>query len=882
MSMWRKVGAWAGANLRRSRMESEMDAEMRFHVEAYAEDLMRSGMGKAEAQRRARLEFGGVEQAKEECRDAKGVSFIEGVIEDLRFGLRMLRKSPGFTVVAVATLALGIGANTAIFTVVNAVLLRPLPYRDANRLVTVWSQNRTRGYDTDLVSPLDFGDWSARSSAFEKLAASTDVQYTMTGSGEPVTVIAYAFSADYFQVLGVSPYVGRTFLKEEEQPGKNQVVVLSYGFWQRHFGGDRKLVNKTITLDGVPYTVIGVMPPEFKYPARTEMWTPLVPNPVAANDRAYRYLRVMGRLKRDANVEQARAELNGIAARLAEEYPNTNKQNDTVNLIPLRQMISGDARPALLVFFCAVGLVLLIACANVANLLLARAVGRQKEVAVRGTLGATRGRLVRQFLTESMMLGLMGGLLGVLLAVWCKKGLAVMFSTQIFNLNMPYLETIPMDGWVLGFAAVGSLMTGVVFGLLPAVQSSANCNESLKEMGRGATESIRWRKFRNALVVAELAMSIVLLTAAALTIKSFAHLLGNDLGFQPEHVMTLRVLLPVPRYAEAAKQIAFENETLAKIRSLPSVKSAGAVTFLPLSGWSGRRSVAPAGRAIPEDQRPKVLWSSATPGYFESMGIPLIAGRFFEEADREDRVGVALVSKSLARRLSPTDGELLGNQIEVEGIKNPVAVVGVVGNVRHFGAAGEASAEVYLPFAQEPGQLLCFAIHIARTDAGLSKAVEKAIWSVDRDQAVGFQMGMDELVSDSLAPQRMVTIVLGAFGGLALMMAAVGIYGVIANSVEQRTHEIGIRMALGARAGQTLQMIMTQGMRLVLAGAAVGVAVGMGLMRFIASVLFGVQPGDAGMFLAATLLMSVVAMVACWVPAQRATRVEPMVALRYE
>ena len=863
-------------------MESEMDAEMRFHVESYADDLVRGGMRRAEALRRARLEFGGLEQAKEECRDTRGVSLVEGVMQDLRFGLRMLRKSPGFTITAVVTLALGIGANTAIFSVVNAVLLRSLPYQDANRLVTVWSYNRARGDDTDLVSPLDFADWRSQNSVFENLAASTDEQFTMTGGGEPVTVIAYAFSADYFRLLGVTPLAGRTFLKEEEQPGKNQVAVLSYGFWQRHFGGDREILNKTISLDGAAYTVVGIMPREFSYPSRTEMWTPLVPDPQAANDRAYRYLRVMGRLKPGATLEQARAEMNGIAARLAEEYPGTNKRNDAVNLMPLRQVISGDARPALLVLFCAVGLVLLIACANVANLLLARAVVRQKEVAVRGALGASRGRLVRQFLTESMLLGLMGGLLGIFLAAWSSKALVVMFSTQIFNLNMPYLEAVPLDGWVLAFAAAGSLLTGIVFGLFPAVQSSSHKNESLKEMGRGTTEGPRLRSFRNGLVVAELAMSIVLLTAAGLTLKSFAHLLGGDLGFRTERVATMRVLLPNSKYGTPGKQIAFETETLERIRALPGVQSAGVVTFLPLSGWYGLRTVALARTGTPDEQRPKVVWSSVSPEYFQAMGIPLIGGRFFRDADRQDRAGVAMVSKSLARKLAASDGDVIGKQIEVEGVKDLVEVVGVVGDVRHLGVTAEMSAEVYLPFAQLPGPLLCFAIQTTGKDAGLSRAAQSAIWSVDKDEAVGFVISLDDLVSDSLAPARVVTGVLGVFGGLALVMAAVGIYGVIANSAEQRTHEIGIRMALGARAGQILRAILAQGLRLVLVGAAVGIVAAFGLMRFISSVLYGVRPADPGMFLAATVLLSAMAMMACWVPARRATRVEPMVALRYE
>jgi putative ABC transport system permease protein len=838
-------------------------------------------MGQAEALRRARMEFGGMEKTKEECRDVRGVNVVESFVADLRFGLRTLMNNPGFAMTAVLILALGIGANTAIFSVVNVVLLRPLPYKNADRLMTVWSNNRSRGFTTNLVSPLDLEDWRAQNHVFEGLAASTDVVYTMTGSGEPVPVTGYSFSAGYFQLLGAQPIVGRTFLREEEQPGKNHVVVLSYSFWQSHFAGDRQLIDKNITLDGAPYTVIGVMPAEFNYPPRTQMWTPLTPEPQAAGDRSYRYLRVLGRLKAGVSIAEARAEMNGIAARLAEEYATTNKDDDAISLIALRETISGDVRPALLVLFCAVGLVMLIASANVANLLLTRAAARQNEVAMRGTLGASRSRLVRQFLTESVLLGLLGGLLGMVLASWCRNAMIVMFSSGVLNLSIPHLEKIPIDGWVLVFAVVVSLLTGVLFGLAPALQSSFDGNARLKESGRGLTESLRWRRFRNVLVVAELAMSIVLLTAASLTLKSFLQLIAGDLGFRPEHVLTLRVLPPGSKYGTDAKQIAFANELLARIEALPGVQSAGTVTFLPLSGWYGSRAVGMTREATPDNQRPKILWSSATPNYFEALGIPLTEGRFFTAADRPGAAPVAILSKSLAHQLIPAD-DAIGKQIEVEGVKGPIEVVGVVGDVRHLGVASGMAPEVYLPYQQVPAPILCFVMRTAGQVLGVSKAAQKAIWAVDKDQSVGFVMSMDELVSDSVAPERVVAMVLGTFGSLALLMASIGIYGVIENSAQQRTHEIGIRMALGARVGQILRDIMSQGLRLVLLGAAVGVASALGLMRFISAVLYGVRPADPAALLAATVLLTGVALVACWIPARRATRVEPMVALRYE
>jgi len=881
VSFWRRLIGWARALGPQKEMESAMDAEMRFHIEARAADLVRRGLGQAEAERQARVEFGGIEKAKEECRDARGVNAIEGLLRDLRFGLRMLVKNPGFAIPAVLILALGIAANTAIFSVVNAVLLRPLPYQDAERLLTVWSFNRTRGFTTNLVSPLDLEDWRAQNHVFEGLAASADVVYTMTGSGEPVPVTAYAFSADYFQLLGVRPIAGRTFLREEEQPGKNHVVVLSYAFWQRHFGGDRELIDKNITLDGAPYTVVGVMPAEFSYPPRTEMWTPLAPEPQAAGDRAYRYLRVLGRLKAGVAISEARAEMNAIAARLAREYPPSNRDDDAINLIPLREMITGNVRPALLVLFCAVGLVMLIASANVANLLLTRAAARQNEVAMRGTLGASRTRLVRQFLTESVLLGLLGGLLGIVLASWSRKALLVMFSAGLPNLSIPQLEKIPIDGWVLAFAVGVSSLTGILFGLAPALESSLDASERLKESSRGVTEGFRWRRFRNVLVVSELAMSIVLLTAAVLTLRSFFELLTGELGFRPQNVLTLRVLPPSSKYGSDAKQIAFAQELLRRLGALPGVQSVGAVTFLPFSGWYGHRTIGLAREATPKNQRPEVVWSSATPDYFEAMGVPLLAGRFFTAADRQGAAAVAILSESLAHLLAGRD-DPIGQQIEVAGLAGPVEVVGVVGDVRQLGVTATMAPEVYLPFAQVPAPILCFAMRTSGPLPSLPKAAQNAIWAVDKDQSVGFVMSMDELVSDSLAPERVVATVLGTFGGLALLMASVGIYGVIQNSAQQRTHEIGIRMALGARTGQILQNIMSQGLKLVLLGAAIGVTAALGLMRFISAVLYGVRPADPAAFLAATVLLGGVALLACWIPARRATQVEPMVALRYE
>jgi putative ABC transport system permease protein len=867
---------------KRGRVEQELSDELRFHLEKLTEENVAKGMTPEDARYAALCELGGAEQIKEECRDMRRVNWIENFIQDLRYGVRMLARDRRFTAVVVLTLALGTGANTAIFSVVNTVLLRPLPYKDADRLVMVWGYNRARGFTTDQVSPLDFADWRAQNHHFESTAASADVVYTLTGVGEPALLIAYSFSADYFHVLGVPPLLGRTFLPEEEQPGRNNVAVLSYSLWQTRFGGRQDLVGKSISLDGAPYTVVGIMPPSFQYPPFTQLWTPLTVVKEAANDRAYRYLRVIARLKPGVTIQQAQAEMNTIARRLALEYPKTNKEEDATNIIGLRQMLSGDIRPALLVLTCAVGFLLLIACANVANLLLARAVGRQKEVAVRAALGASRSRLLRQLLTESVLLGLASGALGLLFAFWCVGALLPMFPPTLFNISIPHLDKIPIDGWVLGFALAVSLLTGVIFGLFPALRAGrVNTSESLKESSRSLTGGAQARRFRNALVVAEVALSVMLLTAAGLTLKSLLHLLGSSLGFSPENVLTLRVLLPSSRYRTDAQKLAFSNQALERIRSLPGVKSAGTVTFLPLSGWWGVRQVSAVGQSAPQTQPPSAVWSSVSPDYFQALSIPLLRGRLFMDQDAQGTRAVAIISKSLAGQLAP-NADPVGKQIDVEGLKGAVEVVGVVGDVHQLGITSEIISEVYLPYSQAPAPIICFAIRTASDPTYLAKAAERAIWTVDKDQSIGYVMPMEELASQSLAPQRVVTLLLSGFAAMALLLAALGIYAVIAYSVTQRTHEIGIRMALGARATHILSLVVGRGLGLALAGATLGLAGSFGLMRFLSSLLYGVRPSDPLVFVTVSALLAAVALLACYIPARRATKVDPMVALRYE
>jgi len=805
---------------------------------------------------------------------------IETLAQDLHYGLRQLRRNSGFTVVAVLTLALGIGANTAIFSVVNTVLLQPLPYRDADRLVMVWGNDRPHGYDTDQVSPPDFRDWQSQNRVFEAMAGSTDVMYTLTGAGEPAPITGYEFSAEYFRVLGVAPLIGRTFAPEEEQEGRNHVAVLGYRLWRSRFGGDRNLVGKTITLDGAPYTVVGVMPQTFP-DAITQLWTPLIIPREAVQDRNYRFLRVIARLRPGVTLQQAQTEMNTITERLANAYPKTNK-DEGANVMSMRQNLTGDIRAPLLVLLCAVGLVLLIACANVANLVLARGVARQKEVALRTALGASRGRVVRQLLTESAMLGLAGGALGLLLAYCGTGALVAMFPPTIANLSIPHVDKVPFDAWVLGFALAVSLLTAVIFGLAPALQvCGLDAYESLKESGRTLTGSKQGRRFRNVLATTEVALSVVLLAAAGLTLRSLVHLLRGDLGFNPDHVLSMRVLLPDSKYGKGAQQLAFSNEVLDRIRSLPGVKSAGTVTKLPLSGWWGVRDVALEAQASSQRQKPQAVWSSVTPDYFRSMDITLLKGRYFTNRDDAGSSGVAIIGATLAKRLTGTTNPL-GQRIIVAGIRDPLEVVGVVADVHQLGLTSDETADLYLPFNQVPVPLICFAIRTAAEPTNLAKAAERAIWEVDKDQAVSDVMGMTQLASESLAPQRVVAILMGIFAALALVLAAIGLYGVIAYSASQRTHEIGIRMALGAGRFEVLRLVVIDGLRLTLLGLSFGLAGALAAMRLLSSLLYGVKAHDPSTLISAATLLTAVALLASYIPARRATSVDPMVALRHE
>ncbi|HEV2423563.1 MAG TPA: ABC transporter permease [Terriglobia bacterium] len=880
MSWLNVVAARFFGSLRHRRAGEALDAEVRAHLEMLVEENVGRGLSSADARYAALRTLGNLALMREDYRSQKGLPVIETLAQDIRYALRQLRRSPGFAAVAILTLALGVGANTAIFSVVNTVLLRPLPYRDAGRLVMVWGNDRAHGYDTDQVSPPDFRDWQSQNHVFEAMAGSTDVMYTLTGAGEPAPIIGYEFSAEYFRVLGVTPLLGRTFTPEEDQEGKDHVAVLGYRLWQSRFGGDRSLVGRAITLNGAPYTVVGIMPAAFPDTV-TQLWTPLIIPRGAEQDRNYRFLRVAARLKPGVTLQQAQTGMNTIAARLSNAYPRTNK-DEGINVMSMRQNLTGDIRAPLLVLLCAVGFVLLIACANVANLVLARAMTRQKEVAVRTALGASRNRLLRQLLTESAILGVAGGALGLLLAYWATSALVAMFPPTIANLSIPRIDRIPIDGPVLAFALGASLLTVLIFGLAPALQACGlKAYESLKESGRSLTGSRQGRRFRRLLATLEVALSLILLAAAGLTLKSLLHLLRGNLGLNPDHVLSMRMLLPDSKYPKDTQQLAFGNQALDQITSLPGVQSAGTVTFLPLSGWWGVRNVALESSRIPENQRPQAVWSSVTPDYFRTMNIPLLKGRYFADSDHADAARVAIISATLARRIAP-NADPVGRRIVVAGVKNPVEVVGVVGDVHQLGMTSDETSEVYLPFAQLPSQLICFAIRTATDPDTLARAAQRAIWSVDKDQAVSYVMSMTQLASESLAPERVVAILLGIFAALALTLAAIGLYGVISCSASQRTHEIGIRMALGASRSEVLRLVVFDGLRLTALGLALGLAGSLLLAHLMSSLLYGVAPRDPATLAGVAILLAVVALLASYIPARRAMRVDPMAALRYE
>src|SRR5262245_16456763 len=803
------------------------------------------------------------------------------MIQDLRFGFRMLLKNPGFTFVAVLTLALGIGANTAIFSVVNAVVSRPLPYPEPERLIRLWESNPGRGWPEFSASAPNFADWRKQQTVFEQLAAYEFGVNNFTGSGEPERVATLGVTANLFPTLGTPPALGRNFLPEEEQPGRQRVVILSDGLWQRRFGADPQLIGRQIQLSGESYTVVGVMPPGFQFMRNTEVWTPLRLDPAVAPwhaNRSHHNIHVIGRLEPGVSLAQAQAAMDVIARQLEQQYPKSNAGWGVLLRTFYDWIVPEQIRRSVLVLFAAVGFVLLIACANVANLMLARASTRRREMAIRAALGAGRLRVMRQLLTESLLLATLGGLAGALLARWGAQ--LIKAST---SLNMPRLDETRLDLRALGFTLIVSLLTGLIFGLAPAWQASRlDLNETLKEGGRSGGGARRG--FRGALVVVEVALSLVLLLGAGLMIRSFSNLQNAPLGFAPENVLTMQINLPGSKYGEKAQRGAFYNQLLERMRSAPGVVDAAAVTQLPLhSGASWSQEITLEARdAAPSDVKMSARTFAATPRYFQTMGIPLLQGRDFTEQDSGDGPLNFIVSESFARRFWPNENPI-GKRFRASPSFDIFGtVVGVIGNVRNVSLESEGGPAFYFSYGRIGMPSLAVVVRTVAPPESMTAALRAPIASLDRDLPVYNVRTLDQLVYNSAGLPRLQTALLSFFGAIALLLAAIGVYGVMAYAISQRMREIGLRMALGAQTRDVLKLVVRQGLALSLIGVAIGLALAFGLTRFLSGLLYQVSATDALTFALIPLLLVGVTLLACYLPARRAIKMDPLLALRRE
>ena len=874
------------ALLNRDAVIGDIDEEFSLHVEMATKANLERGMSPTEARQAALRSFGNVGTVRDAAYDVKGGGMLETLLQDSRYALRGLIKQRMFTIVAVITLALGIGANTAIFSVVNELLLRPLPYSDAERLVMLWEVT-PEGRHQNTTSRANFRAWREQSTTFEGMAAFSDQRLNLTGAGEPEEVSVQLATPELFNVLGVEPIVGRRLSQDDGRPDAPAVAVLSYNFWQRRFGGDRQLVGKPITLNGTTFTVIGVMPPGFQWHIKqrsgtarpAEIWSVLDMPTEGAGSRG-RFLSVVARLKRGVSFPQAEAEMKTIASRLALDAPRFNTGYGT-EIIPLRDQFVGNVRLALWIILGAVGFVLLIACANVANLLLARAAAREREIAVRAALGAGRWRIVRQLLTESLLLATFGSLLGLVLAWWGMKALVAISPRDLIN-----LQHVGLNFTVLGWTIAISLVTGTVFGLAPALEATRlNLNRALKE-GKGSEgQNPRNRRLRSALVIAEIALALVLLASAGLLVKSFGRLQKIDRGFVADNVLTMVVRLPEAKYNDDPQIVSFFRHAMERIRVLPGVSSVGMVNYLPLYGGLGSATgfTIEGKPAPPPGQEPSTNVRVADSGYFSSMGIPLLRGRNFTEVENSEVRHVVLISEAMARQHFRGE-DPIGKRISVEMFEKPVPteIVGIVGDVRYDSLVDQPEPTVYFPHPELTYPFMTLVISTNADASGVAPAVQRELHEIDPDQPVSDVRTMNQVMADTMARARFNTLLLTLFAGLATLLAAVGIFGVMNYSLTLRTREIGLRMALGAQHREVLMLMLRQGLRLTLVGTAIGLAGALALTRLMSSLLFGVDTADPATFAIIVLLLIVVSVVACYLPALRATRIDPLIALRSE
>jgi putative ABC transport system permease protein len=872
------------ALFRRETMEAEMDKELRAHLERKVEKYVQSGLPVEEAKRRARLDLGGIEQVKEECRDSWGVGFIEELLQDIRYGLRQLRRNPGFTSVAVLTLALGIGANTAMFSVVNGVLLRPLPYRHPGRLVQIFSTNAAWHADQMAVAGADFPFIQRQVRSFAQVALFRFSLANLTGRIEPEQLWTIHVAPNFFHALGVQPALGRWFLPEEGQPGKERVVILGHTLWQRVFGSDPGVLGRAITLDDKPYVVVGVMPPGFAFPAKAEAWIPLVLTTEELQGHATHNMWDIARLKNGVTLGQAQAELDSVAHGLAANFPADKGWGLRVE--SLDQVVTGRVHLLLWLLLGAVGFVLLIACLNEANLVMARGTGRLREIALRQALGASRRRVFRQLLTESALVAAMGGASGLLVG-WA--GLLGFKAVAPEGWQaIPRLSESSLDGRVLGFALLVSFASVIIFGLLPALQCCrSDLYAALKQSGASLSgfRFTKGRRTRGLLVSLEVAITTVLLVGCGLLLKSFWRLLTVDTGLDTHNVLMMDVNLPGSKYSTPQRVWAFSQQALKSVEALPGIQAAAWTNASPY-GANMSDSFTIEGRPLSTpNQKPNAGLQMVSANYFRVLGIPLLRGRWFTTGDVAGTPGVAIINQAFARRYFPNENPI-GKRIHIDwgGRSTPQweEIVGVVGNSRDISLDLQPKPEMYadcFQFSVGPGNLL------VRTDSNpirFAATIRDAIWSVDKEQPIADTATLDETISASASMDRFRTALFAIFAGLALILSIVGIYGVVAFMVSQRTHEVGVRMALGASRHQILRMMLGHGMLLALSGLGLGLVGALGLTRFLASFLYQIRPTDATAFLVGSLTLVIVALLACYIPARRAAKIDPIVALRYE
>jgi putative ABC transport system permease protein len=899
MTLWSRFRFGVLAILVRTRTENEMDAELRFHIEARAEDLVRGGMSREEALRRARIEFGGLERAKEECRDARGVNFVESLIQDFRFGVRMLGKSSGFTTVAVLTLALGIAVNATMFSLVSAFLIRRPPVREPSGIVVVSGVNPVQSFQSDLngISVPNYLAWRDANHMFADLAAADEyrtVSLTSQGldstgqatpAGRPEAIRSAAISPNYFRVLGVSAQLGRTFADGADQPGHEHVVVLSHELWERRFGSDISIIGRTIRLDRENYTVIAVMPANFRLLGFIpQLWTPLVFTAADQTEAARkdRPLNLYGRLKPGVNVDQARAEMATLAHRAEEDFPQTEKGwGAAVRTLPDYLLQNFSIRAGLAVMMTTVGFVLMIACANVAGLLLARAAGRRKELAIRMSLGAGRLRIVRQLLTEGLVIGLLGGGMGLLLSYW---GISFVRANMNFN---EYVSAVPisLDWNVALFALTISMASAVLCGLLPALNvARTDVNTNLKDESRTASAGRSHSRLRIVMVTAEIALALFLLVGSGLLIRALSVLHHQDLGFRADHLLTGGVTLDSAQYKNAVQQAAFVRDALFRLRQISGAEAVAATSDLPATGPSKVTFLIKGQPELPANQRRNTLDLVITPEFFRVAGIPLLRGRELTERDDARAPRVVLVNQEFVQR-HLKDQEPLGKQIRLDVSSASLEwgeIVGVVANTKTFSEAAREEPQVYEAMFQRPISSFSFMLRASSDPDSLAPALRDAVAKVDAELPLLRVMSMSTVIEGQAGGDPVFVRLLGSFALLALILAAIGIYGLIAYSVSQRTHEIGIRMALGAESSQVLHLVLWEGLRMTAIGAAIGLLMALPLPKAFEAMFYDLHIHEPGLYVIVPMVMALVAMLATYIPARRATRVDPLVALRYE